>query len=174
MRIFIRTIMATAAALLTIPVLTGTASSGSDGAGIALETPVDATPLSAPIVGAAGMSDDRLEDVVLTGPGSVGALTMYVERTLTSALDQSSAFTYSVERCDTAWVSDGETITCPTTPQVLRAPAPLGPRADVIELGGVGAGAKAHLKVRFALTGDLPSEAVGQATRLEFRIVADL
>jgi hypothetical protein len=174
MRLILRATFAIAVALFTVPVLTTAAIGDDTGAGIALATPTGASSLSAPIVGAPGTTDDRLEDVVLVGPGSVGALTMTVERTRTSALDQGPALQYSVERCDTAWVSSGKTTTCPTTPQVLRAPAPLGPRADEIALGGVGAGATAHLRVRFVIAKDAPRAAIGQSSTLEFRITASL
>lgn len=174
MRFIIRATLAIAAALATVPVISNTASGSDAGPGIALSTPAGASSLSAPVVGAPGTVDQRLEDVVLTGPGSVGALTMAVERTRTSALDQGPALTYSVERCTTAWVSVRNTFTCPTGSQVLRAPAPLGPRADLIDLGGVGAGAVAHLKVTLRIAPDAPRAVVGQTSTLEFKITADL
>ena len=174
MRFIIRATLAIVGALLTVPVIANTASGSDAGPGIALSTPAGASSLAAPVVGAPGTVDQRLEDVVLTGPGSVGALTMAVERTRTSALDQGPALKYSVERCATAWVSVRNSFTCPTTSQVLRAPAPLGHRADVIALGGVGAGAVAHLKVTFSIAPDMPNAAIGQSSTLEFRISASL
>lgn len=173
MRFIVRAMLATIAALCAVPVLTGAASGDSAGAGIALATPLGARALSAPVAGAPGTTDERLADVELVGPGSVGVLTMTVERIRTSALDQ-TALHYAVERCATAWTRTGETYTCPTTPQVLRAPAPLGPRADLFGLGGIGAGGVAHLLVRFGITPDAPRAVIGQSSTLEFRVTAAL
>lgn len=173
MRFFLKAMLFIGLGLVSLPFISTAANGDTTGAGIALTTPENAPSLSAAITGAAGSSEERLSDVVLVGPGSVGALTMTVERTRTSALDQ-GPLRYSVERCDTAWVATSTTYTCPTAVRVLRASAPLGPRADVTELGGVEAGAVAHLKVRFDVAADAPSNIRGQYSTLEFRITASL
>lgn len=173
MRFFIKAIFFAGLALLSLPFISTAANGDTTGAGIALETPKNATPLSAPITGVAGSSEERLMDVVLVGPGSVGALTMTVERTRASALDQ-GPLQYSLERCDAAWMTTGTTYACPTTARVLRASAPLDPRAGVIELGGVKAGAVAHLKVRFSVAANAPDAIRGQSSGIEFSVTASL